>query len=78
MAEPTKGAGDNREFTKKAIKKYLEDSAACPFCRKAEGIESSGKQESESDWISVMVHCTACKKSWWEIYTLSSIDTVRH
>lgn len=77
MSKPTQGDGENLEFTKKTIKKYLKDSSCCPFCGIEGRIESEGKEERDFDTISCRVSCTTCKGRWWEIYTLSSIDTVR-
>jgi transcriptional regulator NrdR family protein len=68
------------EFTKGATDGYLKNSARCPFCGAEDTVESAGKEMSDSDYISRLVHCTklTCRQSWWEIYTLSAIDTVRH
>jgi hypothetical protein len=65
------------EFTKPTIKKYLKKSSVCPFCGKDGYIESEGREERDFDIISCRVSCSDCKKRWWEIYTLTSIDTVR-
>lgn len=78
MAGPTrKLKSGEAEFTDAAIKKYLKNSSKCPFCGKDECIESEGREERDFGTISSRVSCNECQKRWWEIYTLSAIDTVR-
>jgi transcriptional regulator NrdR family protein len=67
------------EFTKGAIKGYLKNSARCPYCETEGTVMSSGKEMADSDYISRKVYCSkdTCGQSWWEVYTLTAIDTVR-
>jgi hypothetical protein len=77
MAVTKKLKNGEEEFTKSAIKTYLKDSSICPFCGKWGYIESEGKEERDGSTISSRVSCSWCQKRWWEVYTLSAIDTVR-
>lgn len=77
MAVTKKLKNGEEEFTKSAIKKYLNDPSACPFCGKWGAVSAMGREERDTSTISSMVRCEECKARWWEVYVLKAIDTVR-
>lgn len=72
---PLQGSGENLEFTKEAVAKYVQDPSVCPFCGEF-GFVEGDSQDMESGTISNRVKCANCHERWWEVYKISSIEPV--
>ena len=55
-------------------KKYIEQGAKqCPFCN-SNDLSSNGYDFKDYVTVIAIVNCEACKRSWLETYTLSTIE----
>jgi DNA-directed RNA polymerase subunit RPC12/RpoP len=69
----TKPVNHHGEFTKKAKKGYLDGK--CPYC--GSGVYGfDGKEIADDFVISHRISCSDCKRQWWEVYEMRSIEPI--
>jgi Zn ribbon nucleic-acid-binding protein len=63
----------SKRLSKAQRKRYLaRQGLYCPYCDSQE-LDTLGKPEVDA----IEVMCTACRETWWDIYTLTDIQEER-
>lgn len=62
-------------ITKEQTEKYIgTHGVRCPYCR-SDNIES-GSLDADGVEASALVKCFDCKRQWWDIWTLTSVQEI--
>lgn len=63
-----------KDFSKKQIKNYLNDTSKCPLCK-----EYTVKVEEEfvEESMSREIHCENCNINFHEVYELITIELIK-
>lgn len=60
------------DFTEEVIQKYLANPSLCPLCGSND--ITASKQEPDIRQFHQRIDCVKCRRSWWEVYELKTIE----
>lgn len=61
-------------MTVKARAAYIKNPFRCPYCRSPE-IQSAGTEQTNT-YVRTKNECTACRRVWVEVFTITDVEEV--
>ena len=67
-------SGENTMLNDDEKKKYISHMGLrCPYCKEKHTVEAGEFYDAQDNFVINKANCTACEKTWKEVYTLSDI-----